>query len=319
MPPFVETILFVFLLIVLGYVLVAARLIKPETGDALSDFVFTAAVPALLFRTLLGADFSGGAPWGLWVTYFAAVAVTWTAGHVFIRRVAGRDARAGVVAGVSAAFSNLVLLGLPLIDGVFGPEGLLALSLIVSIHLVVMMAASMALFEWAVRKDGVVKAPPGIAKLVLGFARQLLKNPLILGILAGLAGRLSGLTLPSLAERLVDSLAGVAGPLALIAMGMSLRRFGVRGHVGPACGLAAFKLLLMPAAALLMAWAIGLPPLQAKVVVIAAALPCGVNAWLIASRFDTGQRLASTAMTISTAAAVATTLFWVFVAGRVFG
>jgi malonate transporter len=48
MPPFAETILVVFALIAIGYGAAAFRLIKPETGDGLSDFVFTIAVPLLL-------------------------------------------------------------------------------------------------------------------------------------------------------------------------------------------------------------------------------------------------------------------------------
>lgn len=318
MPPFVETILFVFALIVFGYLAVAVRLMKAEAGDGLSDFVFSVAIPLLLFRTLLAADFSEGIPWTLWVAYFTAAALTWAAGHLVIRRVFGRDARAGVVAGVTAAFSNLVLIGLPLIFGIYGQEGLLILSLIVSVHLVLMMAMSMALFEWAVRKDGVVAASPGPTKLVASFFSQLLRNPLVVGILCGLAGRMIGLELPALAARLVDSLAAVAAPVALFAMGMSLRRFGLKGHIVPAMALTGLKLALMPAVVLVMALLLDLPPLTAKVAVLAAAMPAGVNAWLIAARFNTGQRLASTAMTLATPAAVLTTLAWAWVVDAVF-
>lgn len=318
MPPFAETILFVFILIVVGYGAAASRLLKQETGDAMADFVFTLALPLLLFRTIATADFSGAAPWGLWIAYFTAVAVTWAAGHLVIRRVWGRDARAGVVAGVTAAFSNLVLLGLPLVQGVYGADGLAVLSLIVSVHLVVMMAASLALFEWAVRRDGIGAGTSGLAAVLRGFAAQLLRNPLIVGILCGLAARMVSLPLTGLVDRLVDSIADVAGPVALIAMGISLRRFGLRGHMRPALALCALKLGLMPAVALLMALALSLPPLTAQVAVVAASLPAGVNAWLIASRFDTGQRLASTSMTLATAAAALTTLFWAGVAAAVF-
>ena len=59
-----------------------------------------------------------------------------------------------------------------------------------------------------------------------------------------------------------------------------------------------------------MAWLLGLPPLTAKVAVAAAALPSGVNSYLIAVQFGTGQALASNQMTIATACAVVTTAFW---------
>ena len=109
------------------------------------------------------------------------------------------------------------------------------------------------------------------------------------------------------------------GPLALFAMGLGLRRFGISGNVRLALALSVLKLFLMPAAALAMAWLFGLPPLTAKVAVAAAALPSGINSYLIAVQFGTGQALASNQMTIATACAVVTTAFWLSVAQAVFG
>ncbi len=88
-------------------------------------------MPLLLFRTMVGADFHGAAPWALWAAYFAAAAVAWIAGPP--RRspaFSAATAQAGVVGGVCAAFSNLVLLGIPFMLGVFGQEGFEILSLL---------------------------------------------------------------------------------------------------------------------------------------------------------------------------------------------
>ena len=317
MPPFAETILVVFTLIAIGYGTAALRVLKPETGDGLSDFVFTIAVPLLLFRTIATATFDHGAPWALWVTYFTAIFVTWSSAHVAIRAGFGRDARSGVVAGVTAGFSNLVLLGIPFMSGVYGEPGLAILSQIVSIHLPVMMAASIILFEWALKRDGAGAWAKSTLGLVTGCLRQLASNPLIIGILAGLVVRLSGLPIPGVADRVIASLASVAGPLALFAMGVSLKGYGIRGQVRQALALVSLKLLLMPAVALGMALLLGLPELQAKVAVAAASLPAGVNSWLIANRLGTGQRLASTSMTIGTALAAVSTGIWLLIAEAV--
>lgn len=318
MPPFAETILVVFTLIAIGYGAAALRVLKPETGEGLSDFVFTIAVPLLLFRTIATASFDHGAPWALWVTYFTSVLVTWSSAHVVIRSGFGRDARSGVVAGVTAGFANLVLLGIPFMSGLYGEQGLAILSQIVSIHLPIMMGASIILFEWALKRDGATTGSKTVVALVAGFVRQLISNPLIIGILAGLLTRLSGLGIPVVADRVIASLANVAGPLALFAMGISLRGYGIRGQVPQALAMVSLKLLLMPAVALAMALLLGLPEFQAKVVVAAASLPAGVNSWLIASRLGTGQRLASTSMTLGTAMAAATTGIWLMIAEMVF-
>ncbi len=316
MSPLVETILFVFGLVAAGYLCGLTGYLRPEIGDSVAEFAISVALPLLLFRTMYGADFAGAAPWALWAAYFSAVIVTWTAGHLLVTRGMGRDARAGVVGGVTAAFSNLVLLGTPFMLGVYGQRGFDILSVLVAVHLPLMMAASILLFEWVGRGDGPARS---MSELLATFARRLARNPLIIGIAAGLAFRAIGAPLPGLAARLIDALANVAGPIALFAMGLGLRKYGVGGNIKGGVMLAVLKLMLMPAIALGAAWLYGLPPMTAKVAVAAAAMPAGVNSYLIAVQFGVGQALASNAQTIGTAAAVVTTSFWLTVAHLVFG
>lgn len=315
MSPLVETVAYVFGLVAFGYAAGWGGLLKEETGEALTDFAVSVAVPLLLFRTMAGATFNGHVPWALWATYFSAVAVAWTAGQLITMHIFGRGARAGVVGGLSAGFSNLVLLGIPLMLGVYGQSGFEVLSLILSVHLPIMMGMSILLFA-LVGRDGTEKA--GAGTMLKEFLKDLFSNPLIIGIVAGLLWRFSGLDMPALGTRFIDALANVAGPIALFAVGLGLRRFGISGDVRPAVVIAALKLFLMPAAALAMAKLIGLPPMSAKVAVAAAALPPGVNPYLIASRFGTGQALSSNAMTIGTLFAVASTAFWLAVTGWVY-
>ncbi|TJW13223.1 MAG: AEC family transporter [Mesorhizobium sp.] len=315
MSPLIETVLFVFGLVALGYLAGLTGYLKAEAGEAIAEFAVGVAMPLLLFRTMVNADFHGAAPWSFWGAYFAAAAVTWAAGHLVITRVFGRDARAGVVGGVSSAFSNLVLLGIPFVLGTFGPNGFEVLSLLVSVHLPTMIMASIILFEIFGRGDEHVRP----LRIIRSFFRKMFSNPLIVGIMAGWVWRVTGLPLPALAVRLVDALADTAGPVALFAMGLGLRRFGISGNVRPALALSTLKLLLMPAVALGLVWLFGLPPLSAKVAVVAAALPSGVNSYLIATQFGTGQALASNQMTIATACAVVTTAFWLTVVVHIFG
>jgi predicted permease len=316
MSSLVETVLFVFGLAALGYISGVSGYLKPAIGDAVSEFAVKVALPVLLFRTMAHADFHGAAPWTLWAVYFSAAAVTWIAGHLTVTRIFGRDSAAGVVGGVSAAFSNSVLLGIPFMLGVYGRDGVEILSLIVSVHLAVMMIASIVLFE--IFGEG-GKAPGRWRELAMGFVCKLFGNPIIVGILAGFLWHLTGLALPSLPERFVDAIADTAGPLALFAMGLSLRKFGISGNLLPSATLSVLKLMLMPAVVLAAAWALGLPPLTAKVAVATASMPTGVNSYLIAVQFRTGQGLASSQLTLSTVAAVATTVFWLAVAHAVFG
>lgn len=314
MSSLVETIAFVFGLVAFGYLSGLTGLLKDETGEALTDFAVSVAVPVLLFRTMASAQFGDTLPWLLWAAYFSAAAVTWIAGQLMVMRVFGRDERAGVVGGLAAAFSNLVLLGIPFMLGVYGQRGFEILSLIVSVHLPVMIGTTIILF--AIVGRGTQPLQPLV--MARDFVSRLFASPLIIGILAGVLWRVSGLDMPALADRFIDALADVAGPVALFAMGLGLRQYGISGNVRPAVAVASLKLFLMPAIALLMAKLLGLPPMSAKVVTAAAALPSGVNPFLLAVRFGTGQALASNAMTVGTAFAVLTTAFWLLIAEMVF-
>src|SRR5690606_12309901 len=110
---------------------------------------------------------------------------------------------------------------------------------------------------------------------------------------------------------LLERLAGTAATLALFTLGMSLRNYGISGNLRPALAISLLKLFVMPAIVAVAAfWLLDLPPLWAKAVVLASACPSGVNAYLVAARFRTGQGLSSNAITITTGAAVLTIALW---------
>lgn len=314
--PVFETILFVFGLVALGYLAGLSGYMKIEVSDALTEFAVGVALPLLLFRTMVGADFHGSAPWALWAAYFAAAAVTWSVAHLTMTRIFRRDPQIGVVGGFSSAYSNLVLLGIPFMLGVHGQEGFEILSLLIAIHMPAMTMVSIVLFDiFGHRKAG----PLSAGEVFRAFMRRVLPNSLMMAILAGVVWRFTGVELPSFVARLIDSLADIAGPLALFAVGLGLRKFSLSSNILPAAVLSLLKLFLMPAVALGAAWLIGLPPMTAKVAVAAASLPSGVNSYLLAVQFGTGQGLASSQMTIATACAAVTTAFWLMVAHMVFG
>lgn len=107
------------------------------------------------------------------------------AGHLVTTRLFGRDSRTGIVGGVSAAYSNVVLLGVPFILGVYGKQGFEVLSLLVSVHLPIMMMASIVLFE--LFGDGKATGLHPL-RVLRRFLHKLLINPLIIGIVADLPG-----------------------------------------------------------------------------------------------------------------------------------
>ena len=300
----------VFGLIGIGYAVAAVGVLKAGSDETLASFVFLIPLPILVFRTVALADFSGGSPWLLWLAYYVAFAVAWVVGTVIVRRLFNRDARTGVVAGLSSAYANSLLLGIPLIISAYGNEGAAAMSLLIAINLPVMMTVSAILIEHALVADGVSGGTNGGA-IVRSVARSMAVNPVVASIAVGIAWRWLGIPIAGPVGTLANRLADVAGTLALFSVGMNLRRYGVTGNVSPALIVTVVKLLLMPVIVFaLVATVVHLPPVWAKSLVIAAACPTGVNAWIVAARFETGQALSSNAIVLSTAAAVISVAVW---------
>ena len=231
-------------------------------------------------------------------------------GTILTRRLFGRDARAGLVAGLAAGYGNTTLIGIPLALAAFGHDGSVPMALIIAVQLPIMMTAVALFMVHAERQDGVGRGRANAAAIAGSISRNLIANPIIVGLAAGTIWRVSGIPFSGLPSELVNRLADVASTLALFAMGMSLRKYGIRGNIGPGLVLTFLKLIAMPALVLLLARLVGLPAIPTKVAVIAAACPAGVTPFIVAGQFRTGEGLASNTITISTVLAVASVAFW---------
>ncbi|MES0812747.1 AEC family transporter [Roseibium sp. SCPC15] len=309
----------VFLLIGIGYALARYQVLTPSVSDALGQFVFVVAIPVLIFRTLTTADLSAGVPLALWASYFLGAGVAWVLGNLVIRKGFGREARAGAIGGISSTFSNLVLVGLPLITAVYGQEGQVPLLLIISVHLATMTIVMAVAMERAAAIDKGEATPP-LAQLVGGAAKSLLKNPLIVTIVFAFVWRQTGLQLPAIGQDVLNRIAATALPLALLSLGMSLVQYGMRGNVFPGFLLSVIKIAIMPSVVFLTSYFVfQLPPLWTAVATLAASCPTGVNAYLFANRYGTGHAMSANAITMTTLSAIVTTSLWIWFLDLWFG
>ena len=294
-------ILPVFGLIGVGFFSRLIRFISDRTGDGLADYVFAIAIPCLIFKTLAESAIPVSQPWGYWLAYFGAVAITWTISQVLARRLFNLDHGEAVVAGFSGAQANTVLVGVPLILEAYGPEGAVPLFLLIAVHLPIMFSCATLLIE------GRNASPRAIARQIFG-------NPILIAILVSSAVQFSGANVPQEVRQLVDAIAASATPCALIAMGIALNHYGIGKHLNLTLILSATKLLLHPFLVFVLAhYVFSMPPVWSGVAVLFAASPSGINAYLFAERYKTGVPIASGAIAVSTAFSVISTAFWLFI------
>jgi malonate transporter and related proteins len=294
----IAIVLPVFGLIGVGYAARWITLITDRTGEGLSEFVFSLAVPCLIFRTLAKAEIPDVQPWGYWISYFVGVAVVWAIAMLAGRRFFGLSGTSAVVAGFSAGQANTVMMGIPMILKAYGDEGAVPLFLLIAVHLPVTMTLATLMAE-------------GRRASAFAILRRLATHPIIVGILAGSACRPLAPYVPSTLWQVVESIGSAAVPCALVGMGIALRRYGLEAGWKLPILISALKLLVHPLIVLALATQVfDMPRAWSGVAVLFAACPSGINAYLFAERYGEGVAVASSAVALSTALALGTLLFW---------
>lgn len=300
----------VFGLIAVGLLAVKFRLITAETADGVGQYSFVLAMPAYLFRTLADSEFPASIPWGYWASYFGAIALSWIATQLGSRRLLGLAAGEAVLAGMSAAMGNTVMIGIPLLVKAYGDQIGVPVALILGLNLPVTMTVATFMVTKASGGSGAK------GKLLPKLARGLATHPLFLAIVAGTLFNLAGFKLSGPPDQLLTALGVTGVPCALVSLGGSLARYGIMGRFGTGLFLSAMKLLVTPGLVFLFgAFLFHLPPVYLATAVVFAAAPVGVNVYLFALRYETSIEMTSAAIALSSLLAVVTTSTWLWFLG----
>jgi len=289
-----------FLLAGLGYVLVRWARWPKSVADALTQFVFAVAVPALLFRLM--SDFTRLPPVDarLLLAYFGGCLVVFALGRLLALQLFRMDGAAQSVFAVGGIFANTLLLGIPVAKVALGDAALPVVSLVLVFNSLVLWTLVTVSVEWA--RTGQVSLA-GFA----GTAMNVVTNPVVASIFAGTAWGWAGVPLPGIADRTLDLVGQAAVPLSLIALGMGLAEFGVREAWRESAAICVLKLAVQPVAVYALARLLELPPLETQAIVLLAAMPVGANVYLMAREFGALPGAIAASLVLSTALAAFTT------------
>jgi len=287
----------VFAIIAIGCISGRTGYLSHEAARGIGDFAFNISIPALLFKTILLARFEGVAPLGILASFFGSAAVVWALSALATRFVLKRPADDGPSIAMSAVFGNTIMLGLPIGLATWGTEALAPLSVILAVHAPVFLLSATLHAAVVDKQDD-----PTLLVRLAGIAQTLSRQPIIVAIFCAAMWRMTGVDLPKPMLSMLDMLAGAGVPAALVALGLSLRNFEVRGDAATLSVMVGLKLVMLPVfAAMLAFWVFKLPPVSAKMVVLTAALPAGANSYLYALRAGKAVNSASGAVAIGTA------------------
>ncbi|HEY0287669.1 MAG TPA: AEC family transporter [Pseudomonas sp.] len=300
--PVFQALFPVVTLIVIGFAIVRRGWLRSEAIKDVSNIAFLVLAPALLFRSMatvrLGdIDFT---PVGV---YFCAIWVVF--GLVMARH--GFNKRAAVLA-LSTTFSNILMIGVPLVSMTFGQEGLITLFALMSVHSLIMLTMVTSLIEFAdARGSTDARASGGRLARIAGFgmtlakaARSTLLHPVPLPILCGLLYSVTGLALPSTLDKTLALIGSAFSPLALMLVGATLALNKSLGHLKTGLTLAVTKNCIHPLAMFALGSLLGLKGLGFKVMILSAALPIGANVYLYAMRYKVAEQEVTASIAAST-------------------
>jgi predicted permease len=288
-----------FLLVLIGFALTRFGWPRPA-ADALTRFVFSVAVPTLLFRLM--SDFSRLPPVDarLLIAFFGGCIVVYAAGRLAGAMLFRMDGVAQSVFAMGGIFSNNVLLGIPLAKVTLGDASLPAVSLVLVFNSLILWTLVTVSVEWARHRDFSLR---GLAKTSKGVVT----NPVVASILAGTAFGFLDVPLPATIDRTLQMVSDAAVPLSLITLGMGLAEFGVLAGWRESAAIATLKLLAQPAAVYALARLLALPSLESTAVVMLAALPVGANVYLMSRQFGVLSGAVASSIVLTTALAALTT------------
>ncbi|MFO1190257.1 MAG: AEC family transporter [Alphaproteobacteria bacterium] len=291
----------VFGLIAIGFALGRTPLMTAEGVKGLTNFVFYAAIPALLFRSMARTTLPAADDLVLVVTYFGTLGAVFLLSMAIARFVFRLNLADQGLFAMGAIFGNTVLAGIPIVYAAFGEPGLVPLLLIIVFHPTLIFPLVTLIIEASLGRGG------GAWRTIRATARSLVTNPVIVALLAGIGWNIMGLVIPGGIDSFLKLLGGAAAPAALFALGATLTRFKLASGLAENATMSIIKLAVLPTVIWIsLTMLTDLPRLWIAVAVVTAALPTGANVFLLAQRYNIYVARTSTVVLASTAASAVT-------------
>ncbi len=299
----ISSLLPVVLLIALGLLVGKKGWIRETSIKDLANLVFLVLSPALLFHAMSTVRVEELSLRPL-AAYFLGAGVIF-GGTLLVMGFS----RTSAVTAIANTYSNTAMIGIPLVGLAYGPQGMVTLLTLVSLHALVLLTMATVAVELAQARE---HAALGLGErrhiaAVLGLAvKSAIIHPVPIPIIGGLLWAQTGWQMPEVIDKPIQWLGQAFGPLALVMVGVTLAQTRVGTHFKGALLLALVKNLLHPALVVLIGWMLGLKGLPLTVMVVAAALPMGANVFLFSQRYKAAEDLITAAVAVSTAIGIVT-------------
>lgn len=280
----IQSVLFLYMLV--GYFCVKTKLLDHTARKCFTDFVIYITLPCMVFQSF-AIEFTpqtlrSGA---MVITIATGMALTaLLLGKVLYMRC--KDPHHKRIMQYGTLVSNSGFAGLPLVEAAFGAEGLFLGGLFIIPTRILMWSAGISLFTDAPRRERI---------------KNVLLNPGILAVEAGVIRMLCGWQLPTQLDKAVSAMGNCTTPLAMAVVGMILASIDAKTvFEGKAFVLSAVRQLGLPLLLLAVLRPLGINTLTLSVVVLLTGMPIGSTTAILAAKYGMAPEFASKCVFIST-------------------
>lgn len=281
----------ILILIVVGYFTVKKGMFTKESLGSITSFLLYIVTPCLIVSSFLSAESGKLDGWTLLLAAVLpalSIVISIALSYLFFRKEPSGRRR---VLRFSMIFCNVGFMGIPLVEGIVGSEGVLYGSFFIAVF---------NIFCWTY---GYVMMGGGKVRL-----KALLLNPGVIGIVIGLPLYLLDVPVPALIERPIELISALNTPLAMIVVGGYIAQVKLRAFVSDLAvyKMAVLRLVVAPLLYLALVWLLRPDETLLMSTVIQAATPVAANCVLFAVQYDSDAELASKSVAVSTALSVVT-------------
>lgn len=278
-----------FALILCGHLICRHTALNRSVWQQVDALVYFFLFPVLLFHSIVKSPLDLGAASSLiaagWLVAAAGIGLSYA-----LPRLPGLRAhldRRDHAAAAQVAFRFNSFIGLALAERLAGAQGLLLFAVLIGVCVPVFNIAAV----W-----------PMAQQAQRSFARELLRNPLIIATATGLAANLLGFRMPTWLEPSVGRIGAASLVLGLMAAGAGMQLSSLARAKALAASVLAIKHLLLPLVAFGVSRLLALNPAQTTVLLAFSALPTASSAYVLAARMGYNGPLVAALVTLSTLA-----------------
>lgn len=272
------------LVVALGTFLFRIALIDARFVDSANRFCFNVAFPISLFGSIVSIDLKKLFNPSLYA--FILITIVVVVGLLMLivpRLVPGNQQRGALVQGIYRG--NFLLMGYPLAISLFGQEGIAPTAMLLPIVVGVFNLIAVFVLEYF---DDNRQTRLNKGRVLL----SVLKNPLIIGSLAGAVFSLLGIRLPVFLDRAVADVGKIAFPLALILLGAQFSWKKTAANVKMLITAVAVRMILIPAITVTAAIMIGFRGPELGAIFILFSAPTAVSSSIMARSMNSDADLA---------------------------